>query len=248
MTVALVFAFACGFYAIGESCFAIEQEDKYFSFAEMVWLSVHVYSTVGFGSVYPTCAAGHLVVLLEQYVALIFSSFIIALIVAKVLQPRPRVRFSSVALIGVDTDDGVTGTAGDGGRYLTFRIVRESYYELTNCRVTLLAAIRHQRGAGGTIRELSCVNPSCSPLNWWQVCHKVDESSPLFRRETDLWSIVRPALSYSPEPTRPPRGTALLSRASVWSSSCSTRRRWPRCACTSGTARATCASARGGAR
>ena len=63
--------FAAFFYAEGEACYETDE----FDFAQMIWLSVHTFTTVGFGSVFPTCAGGHLIVLAEQYVALVSSSF-----------------------------------------------------------------------------------------------------------------------------------------------------------------------------
>jgi hypothetical protein len=67
----------------------------------------------------------------------VISSFIVAVVVAKVLSPAPRVRFSSRALIRDNLD--LHGDGKEKGRFLTCRLVRESGYNLRDCEVSLLA-------------------------------------------------------------------------------------------------------------
>ena len=41
-----VLAFACSFYAFQAECYVLPSEDD-FSFAQMLWLSIHTFTTVG---------------------------------------------------------------------------------------------------------------------------------------------------------------------------------------------------------
>ena len=51
----LVLSFGLVFYAFGETCFD-SSTDEPFSFKEVLWLSIHIFTTVGFGSIWPSCA------------------------------------------------------------------------------------------------------------------------------------------------------------------------------------------------
>ena len=67
----LALVFALLYLATGAECFDFETVD--FSFLEVLWLSVHVMSTVGFGSAVPICASGQVLVLFESYISLLFQ-------------------------------------------------------------------------------------------------------------------------------------------------------------------------------
>ena len=171
--------FAAFYYAGGEVCY--EHGDEEFTFNLMFWLSVHSFTTVGYGSVYPTCSGGQILVLAEVYSALLISSIVIAVIVSRVLQPAPRVRFSSVALI---QDNVVAAEEGHSrGRFLTLRVVRESSYEMRDCVASLTCAVRNREGTGGSMHELECVRRRVPDLHQWAIWHKIDEKSPLHGRE-----------------------------------------------------------------
>ena len=54
------------FWVFGSNCFRLE-DDAEFSFLTALWISVHIFSTVGFGNLAPrqTCPGAQMVVLLE---------------------------------------------------------------------------------------------------------------------------------------------------------------------------------------
>lgn len=89
--------FACLYFVTGSACFDLVDAD--FAFLEMLWLSVHTFSSVGFGSVYPTCSAGQLLVLLESYCALLVQAVVGAYVVFVFMRSRAKVRFSKLCLI-----------------------------------------------------------------------------------------------------------------------------------------------------
>jgi hypothetical protein len=56
--------FAVFFYFFGTDCFSFSIDGVDFSFHELLWLSVHTFSSVGYGSVAPICAGAQVLVLL----------------------------------------------------------------------------------------------------------------------------------------------------------------------------------------
>ena len=64
--VGLCVVFALLYYALGAACYDDDAVEG-FSFGDMLWLSVHAFSSIGFGSVYPSCASGQVLVLLEAF-------------------------------------------------------------------------------------------------------------------------------------------------------------------------------------
>ena len=79
--------FAGLFMACGEDCYE-ELEEWEFDFEQMFARSVHTFTTVGYGSVYPTCSKGQLLVLFEEYWALIAQLVLGAFILLKVMTPH----------------------------------------------------------------------------------------------------------------------------------------------------------------
>jgi hypothetical protein len=67
--------FAGILYALGPECFKLEGE---FAFASTLWISVHAFSTIGFGNIAPlqSCAPAQIVILLESFVSLLVVSAI----------------------------------------------------------------------------------------------------------------------------------------------------------------------------
>lgn len=159
------------YYAIGEACYYLPPTG--WSFQEALWLSVHTFSTVGYGSIYPTCAGGQLLVVLESFLSLIISSLIAGAIFFEVVRPRSRVRYSKNALVMCDGDT----------QKITFRMVRESSTVLrdVNLRVMARFVVTDEDGLQHTTRtELGLKSSYYNVLDQWQVYHEIDETSPLW--------------------------------------------------------------------
>ena len=62
--------FAAFYFVLGEGCFKLEAG---FSFEAVLWISVHAFSTIGFGSLAPlqTCTTAQVLILLESFVSLL---------------------------------------------------------------------------------------------------------------------------------------------------------------------------------
>ena len=113
--VGLCVVFALLYYALGAACYDDDAVEG-FSFGDMLWLSVHAFSSIGFGSVYPSCASGQVLVLLEAFTSLVVSSVLAGVVLFQVMRPRARARFSSHLLVH----------ESHGCSCLTFRLARES--------------------------------------------------------------------------------------------------------------------------
>jgi len=159
------------YYLLGPECYSFSDS---FDFAESVWLSVHTFSTVGYGSIYPTCIAGQLLVMAESFTALIVTSVMGGRILFEVMRPRARVRFSNVVLL--DKDKG-------GNAVLTFRMARECGSLLRDATLEVQARLIATGPDGKTLgrREtLQLRSSSFNQLEQWQVYHVIDEGSPLY--------------------------------------------------------------------
>ena len=114
-------AFASLFFLFGDDCFILEPGTQ-FGFAPMFWISVHIFSTIGFGNIAPrqTCFGAQLIVLLESFCALLVVAAISGYVVKLFLRPLSAVRFSSKVLLNhgrrrVDySSDEVDGGDSDG--------------------------------------------------------------------------------------------------------------------------------------
>jgi len=167
-----VILFALLFYTFGGSCYLLSAP---FSFLQMLWLSIHVFSTVGFGSDSPagTCAGPQLLVFLEHFVGLIDVAIFTAVILSKLMQPYPDpVRFSKKFLISNEED----------GKWLTFRIVRCSPHQLRDCELSVRCGIASRAEGivtGCTEEALPLHCAFKSNLETWCVRHQINVSSPL---------------------------------------------------------------------
>jgi hypothetical protein len=90
--------FALLLLACPRECFRL---DAGRDFAAMLYISIHVFSTVGFGNLAPVqkCALPQLIVLVESFVSLLVYSAIGGYVVKMFLRPLSRVRFSKVILM-----------------------------------------------------------------------------------------------------------------------------------------------------
>ena len=181
------FAFGGFFYACGSDCFVLSSGNS-FSYLEMVWMSIHTFTSIGYGSTYPTCTVAQILVLLEYFSSIVVSSLVISIFLFKFLRPHPLVRFSENCLcidnVFVDGDTVFRAHSRRvsqlEGKHLNFRIVRESYYPLTDCRLTVSCVLRKRTGKGGNVVSLKLRSHEVHRLEVWDVWHEIDEESPLY--------------------------------------------------------------------
>ena len=142
MYMLVAFLFALLFYAAGQECYTSLPK---WDLGQMFWLSVHMFSTLGFGPIVPSssCAGVQVLLLAESFCSLVVSSCISASIIAHFLRPRPRIRFSEKALVSLrglnnttltstavraHLESGRSSTDGDTEEYITFRMASEEPY------------------------------------------------------------------------------------------------------------------------
>ena len=126
--VACVVVFAALYYAAGAECYTTD-----FSFMQMLWLSTTPSPPLGFGSISPdVCAGPQLLVLIEHFIAIIETALFTAIIITKLTQPQPKVRFSKNFIVNEDQD---------GSKWLVFRMVRESPHHLRDCKLNVCCGV-----------------------------------------------------------------------------------------------------------
>ena len=153
-------------------------------YLRIIWFSMHSFTTIGYGSAFPTCASTEILVFLEHYTATVLQGAFIAIFLFKFLMPRPLVRFSAKALI--------SGTPS----VLSLRLVRESSYQLSDCAIELRGRLilddLHE-GSGVVIERegenpnlnaktvnLAVTSSTLETLDVWEVVHEISAGSPLY--------------------------------------------------------------------
>ena len=94
-----ILIFALIYSAFPAHCFRLDGGD--FGIESMMWMSIHVFSTIGFGNLAPrqSCTGAQLVVLLESFASLLVVSATGGYVVKMFMRPLSAVRFSSIVLV-----------------------------------------------------------------------------------------------------------------------------------------------------
>mmetsp|Transcript_45861 Transcript_45861/g.82545 ORF Transcript_45861/g.82545 Transcript_45861/m.82545 type:complete len:379 (-) Transcript_45861:80-1216(-) len=172
VTLLVIVVFSFLFLLCGEGCFVYSDE---FDYEAMFALSVHIYTTVGFGSVYPICITGQLLVVTEQYISVGVVSVLAALIVVQVMNPRATVRFAKYGLFSVTKED-------DPCRLLV-RLANTTRYPLEHCKAKFTCKLsRPPKGMPFPEVELPLMADTTAvllPGSQWTLAHELVPDSPL---------------------------------------------------------------------
>jgi len=202
--VAVAFVFALSFWWCGAGCFDVTDGED-FTFVEMLWLSVHTFSTVGFGSIFPTCTAGQVLVLVESYISLLVQAVVGAYVVFIFMRSRAKIRFSKNCLVSGAASAESSCQTGEYAS-INIRLVRESYTQVRDAHVYLQAHVLmpeaalaehssksfHESATGSDRRvELETTSAQMSSLEHWEVCHVVNKYSPLWSVRAELPSHLK---------------------------------------------------------
>eukprot|EP00930_Biecheleria_cincta_P083054 TRINITY_DN72698_c0_g1_i1.p1 TRINITY_DN72698_c0_g1~~TRINITY_DN72698_c0_g1_i1.p1 ORF type:complete len:308 (+),score=26.67 TRINITY_DN72698_c0_g1_i1:157-1080(+) len=168
-----------------EECYNIEE----LTFKEAFALSVHTFTTVGFGSVYPTCMYGNVLVAVENYTSMLVTAFYVGLITGKILAcPTKVADFSEVALI----------TDIDGVPHFAMRLVKNAKHSILDAKIRAVAVVVWTENesirkdfAPLTLRILGGAQPSTSDLSipeltTEELLHEIDHDSPLRSKRGQL--------------------------------------------------------------
>jgi len=183
-----VVVFAALFFWLGPDCFNFAVDPDDWSFTRVLWLSVHTFSTVGYGSAHPTCAAAEVLVLAESFVQLVLTFWFSGFTIFAAMRPRSRVRFSKHYLLS-PSKDTFSHPDGQGGLLLVLRLVRESPHALRDAKVTVQAVIKSQLPDGSLTShsaELKIPSNVRTSLEVWEVAHPIVEGSPLWEIRNNL--------------------------------------------------------------
>jgi hypothetical protein len=203
--VGMAVIFATIFFSFGADCFKLESPDA-FSFEAMLWMSVHAFSTIGFGNIAPkqTCAGAQIVLLIESFVALLIGSAIGGYVVKQFLRPLAAVRFSAPVLLNrgrrrIAQDPGEE-EEGSGTQYkfLTFRMVRQGRVQLRDVRIQVQAQWWHAGTTAfgdrdhhkGRVASLTLEQAYFTTLEQLQVWHRLDKNSPLWSMRDNLSQVL----------------------------------------------------------
>ena len=202
-----VFSFAAIFYAFGDDCYKFDDD---FSFATVLWMSLHAFSTIGFGNIAPlqTCVGAQVVLLIESFVSVLVVSAIGGYVVKQFLRPISAVRFSTCVLINQgrrriqnDDDDERNHSLRESHgiyKFITFRMVRQGRVQLRDVRVHVQAqwwnagttAFGDRDSHKGRVASLALEQSYFTNLEQLQVWHRIDESSPLWRMRDNLKHVL----------------------------------------------------------
>lgn len=149
--------------------------------------SVGVFTTTGLGPLYPVGPTAHWLVVFESLVGPLVFVGISGLVIARMMRPRMRIRFSESAIVA----------PYDGGRGLMFRFVNVQPGELSDVRVRVNLAWFEDVGGQREreFHELTLERNSVEyfPLHW-TVVHPITAESPLRGVTPEQFAAAQPEL------------------------------------------------------
>ncbi len=144
------------------------------SFSDAFFFSIHTFSTIGYGNMYPTNLYTHILVTLEAFVSLLGIALITGLAFARFSQSNAKILFSDVVVV-LPYDNVPT---------LMLRVSnqRKNYILEAKMRVYLMwDEVSKEGDFFRRVHELKLLrdhNPTLAMT--WTVMHPIDENSPLF--------------------------------------------------------------------
>lgn len=144
------------------------------SFSDAFFFSVHTFSTIGFGSMYPNTLTTQLLVFAESFCGMACTAVGTGMIFSKFSRPTAHVSFSKVAVIH----------RRDGDWMLVMRMANRRLSEVTNVDLHASVITREVTSEGESFvssKEIPLVrNHVLIFMMGWNAMHRIDESSPLW--------------------------------------------------------------------
>lgn len=174
--------FALALTAIGFDCLTGVQQGTWFENFEQAWFfSVQTFTTVGYGSISPSCISTNFVAAFIALVGLMSAALATGLLFVRFSRPTSQLVFSKNALITPYRD----------GLSFQFRIANMRHSRLINLDVKLTMSWVETKDDGTKTRRFSRLalereKVVMLPLNW-NIVHPIDEESPFWQRsQADL--------------------------------------------------------------
>lgn len=144
------------------------------SFVDAFFFSVQTFSTIGYGSMYPTTLYTHIVVTLEAFVGILSVALMTGLAFARFAQPTARVRFSKCAVITVYNNIPT----------LMFRTANQRRNQILEAQMRFYFMQDEITAEGELMRrvyELKLLRERTPAFSIsWTVMHPIDATSPLY--------------------------------------------------------------------
>jgi inward rectifier potassium channel len=163
--------FAAGYLAVGGVANA-----RHGSFADSFFFSVETLATIGYGAMYPSGAAAHVLVVAESIAGIILTALVTGLVFAKFSRSTARMVFAHDAVIG----------PMNGRPTLSFRVGNERGNQIVDARIRVVLTRNEQVAEGDKtstfyrMLDLKLAREhSLSLSRSWSVQHPIDEASPL---------------------------------------------------------------------
>jgi inward rectifier potassium channel len=141
-------------------------------FLDCFFFSVQTLGTIGYGTMAPQNAFGHVVVSVEALVGMLMTALVTGLTFVRFARPTARVLFSDKAIIA----------RRDGVPHLMFRLANWRRNQIVEAEISVMILVTERTKEGETMRRpmsLGLVrrqNPMFALT--WTVMHAIDESSP----------------------------------------------------------------------
>lgn len=152
------------------------------SFVDAFAFSVQTLSTIGYGSFSPISASVHSLVTIEALVGLIGTAIATGLVFAKFSRPRAKVMFS----------DSLVTLRRNGVPALVFRVGNARGNEIIEASINIVVLLPEVTEEGDSMRRLVDLSllRSRSPMFaiTWTVVHEIDEHSPLFGLDPEVFA------------------------------------------------------------
>jgi inward rectifier potassium channel len=148
---------------------------------ECTWLSVHTFTTIGYGALYPKSTYTHLVATANSFAGILYTAVLTSVFMAHLMTPKAHWKLSDVLVIHRDEDGRIV---------LEGRMVfaPDRIYLDMQAHMQVTAFIRHSIGSPqgnsikGTITK-DCKLDTPTVLirdRMWSIMHVIDQDSPLY--------------------------------------------------------------------
>jgi inward rectifier potassium channel len=163
--------FAALFLLFPNSLYNVASDD----FLAAFFFSVHTFTTIGYGNVYPINNYGNFLVTIESFLGVTSVAMMTGLMFAKFSVPKALIEFTDKMVIA----------ERNGERLLMFRLINKRTNRLVDGKISVVFMRDETTKEGELFRKMHDlkVNRNHSPFFAlsWTVSHPLDEESPLFK-------------------------------------------------------------------
>lgn len=173
----LVAAFICVNTVFGTAYWSVDgsvANARPGNFFDHFFFSIETLATVGYGTMAPANAYGHIVASIEILLGMVGIALVTGIVFARFSRPRARIAFSNRLVV----------RDFDGSRVLMLRLANERHNRIVEATATL-SLVRNEISADGEvfarIHNLALMRAHTPVFALtWTLIHTIDETSPLY--------------------------------------------------------------------